>query len=87
MAGDVNGARQTLRDGYNINNLSEDIYLAAVKLEIENEEYARARKLLERARNSACSAKVIMKWAKLEWYVRMVFFFAVLKSKTKKFSN
>lgn len=39
-----------------------------MKLESENNEYERARKLLAKARNSsACSAKVYMKSAKLEW--------------------
>lgn len=62
------GARKTLQDGFRSLSNSQEIYLAAVKLEIENEEYNRSRKLLEKAKNSpACTAKVIMKWAKLEW--------------------
>ena len=49
---------------------SEKIWLAAVKLESENEEYERARKLLARARDpekGAPTARVFMKSAKLEW--------------------
>ena len=44
--------------------------MAAVKLESENNEYERARKLLARARDpkrGAPTARVFMKSAKLEW--------------------
>ena len=41
--------------------------MAAVKLESENNEYARAKKLLTRARDSAPTCRVYMKSAKLEW--------------------
>ncbi len=41
--------------------------MAAVKLESENGEYERARLLLEKARASAGTARVMMKSAKLEW--------------------
>lgn len=41
--------------------------MAAVKLESENSEYARARRLLEKARASAPTARVWMKSARLEW--------------------
>ena len=37
---------------------SEEIWLAAVKLESENNEYERARELLKRARGSAATARV-----------------------------
>lgn len=37
---------------------SEEIWLAAVKLESENNEYERARKLLSKARSSAPTARV-----------------------------
>lgn len=46
---------------------SEEIWLAAVKLESENAEYERARKLLAKARGSAPTPRVMMKSAKLEW--------------------
>lgn len=41
--------------------------MAAVKLESENSEYARARRLLAKARASASTARVWMKSARLEW--------------------
>ena len=43
--------------------------MAAVKLESENLEYARARKLLAKARSSAPTPRVLMKSAKLEWHL------------------
>lgn len=50
LAGDVAAARETLKEGFKSNSQSEEIYLAAVKLETENEEYDRARKLLEKGK-------------------------------------
>ena len=50
-----------------INPNSEEIWLAAVKLESENAEYQRAKKLLEKARSSAPTPRVVMKSVKLEW--------------------
>lgn len=41
--------------------------MAAVKLESENSEYARARRLLMKARSSAPTERVMMKSVKLEW--------------------
>lgn len=41
--------------------------MAAVKLESENAEYERARRLLAKARASAPTPRVMMKSAKLEW--------------------
>ena len=52
---------------FKANPNSEEIWLAAVKLESENQEYARARKLLARARESAPTSRVFMKSTKLEW--------------------
>ena len=46
---------------------SEEIWLAAIKLESENNEFERARRLLAKARSSAPTARVYMKSAKLEW--------------------
>lgn len=43
------------------------MWLAAVKLESENNEFERARILLEKARASAGTARVMMKSIKLEW--------------------
>lgn len=52
---------------FQANPNSEEIWLAAVKLESENSEYERARRLLAKARASAPSPRVLMKSAKLEW--------------------
>ena len=67
LAGDVPAARNILALAFQANPNSEEIWLAAVKLESENNEHARARKLLNRARDSAPTARVYMKSAKLEW--------------------
>ncbi|VDL89024.1 unnamed protein product [Schistocephalus solidus] len=60
-------ARSTLARAFEANPNSEEIWLAAVKLESENSEYARARRLLAKARASAPTARVWMKSARLEW--------------------
>lgn len=60
-------ARSTLANAFQANPNSEEIWLAAVKLESENSEYARARRLLAKARASAPTARVWMKSARLEW--------------------
>lgn len=60
-------ARSILALAFQANPNSEEIWLAAVKLESENGEYERARLLLEKARASAGTARVMMKSAKLEW--------------------
>ena len=86
-------ARSILALAFKANPNSEEIWLAAVKLESENNEYERARcvcvsvsvcachqmhfpfnklfycirRLLERARASAGTTRVMMKSAKLEW--------------------
>ena len=67
LAGDVSGARTILALAFGANPNSEEIWLAAVKLESENREYERARKLLAKACHSAPTARVFMKSAKLEW--------------------
>ncbi|XP_065898185.1 pre-mRNA-processing factor 6-like [Dysidea avara] len=67
LAGDVPSARSILALAFKANPNSEEIWLAAVKLESENNEYERARRLLERARASAGTTRVLMKSAKLEW--------------------
>lgn len=67
LAGDVPAARSILALAFDANPNSEEIWLAAVKLESENNEYERARKLLTKARQSASTARVFMKSAKLEW--------------------
>ncbi|VDQ09998.1 unnamed protein product [Trichobilharzia regenti] len=67
LAGDVPAARSILARAFEANPNSEEIWLAAVKLESENKEYARARRLLDKACASASTARVWMKSARLEW--------------------
>lgn len=67
LAGDVPAARGILSYAFQANPNSEEIWLAAVKLESENAEYERARRLLAKARASAPTPRVMMKSAKLEW--------------------
>lgn len=67
LAGDVPAARGILSLAFQANPNSEEIWLAAVKLESENSEYERARRLLAKARGSAPTPRVLMKSAKLEW--------------------
>jgi Tfp pilus assembly protein PilF len=55
---DVPAARSTLAQAFQANPNSEEIWLAAVKLESENNEYERARRLLQKARASAPTARV-----------------------------
>jgi pre-mRNA-processing factor 6 len=70
MADDVQGARSLLAQAFGANPNSEEIWLAAVKLESENREYDRARKLLAKACHSAPTGRVFMKSAKLEWQLK-----------------
>lgn len=65
--GDVPAARGILSLAFQANPNSEEIWLAAVKLESENSEYERARRLLAKARASAPTPRVMMKSARLEW--------------------
>ena len=67
LAGDVPSARFILALAFKANPSSEEIWLASVKLESENNEYEKARHLLERARVNASTSRVMMKSAKLEW--------------------
>ncbi|XP_022245664.1 pre-mRNA-processing factor 6-like [Limulus polyphemus] len=67
IQGDVPAARSILSLAFQANPNSEEIWLAAVKLESENNEYERARRLLAKARSSAPTARVMMKSVKLEW--------------------
>ncbi|KAK0053867.1 pre-mRNA-processing factor 6 [Biomphalaria pfeifferi] len=67
LAGDVPAARSILALAFQANPNSEEIWLAAVKLESENNEFERARRLLQKARASAPTARVFMKSVKLEW--------------------
>lgn len=67
LAGDVPAARSILALAFQANPNSEEIWLAAVKLESENNEFERSRRLLQKARASAPTARVMMKSVKLEW--------------------
>lgn len=58
LAGDVPGARGVLERAFVANSESEQIWLAAVKLEAENGEVEAARELLARARTVADTDRV-----------------------------
>lgn len=68
LGGDVPAARQILAEAFAANPDSEDVWLAAFKLEFENQEFQRARLLLQRARetSSASTPRVWMKSALVE---------------------
>ena len=68
----MSAARTILALAFQANPNSEEIWLAAMKLESENGEYERARRLLEKARASAGTARVMMKSAKLEWVLKNI---------------
>ena len=51
-------ARSILSLAFKANPNSEEIWLAAVKLESENNEFERARRLLQKARANAPTARV-----------------------------
>ena len=57
-AGDVTRAREILDEAFIANPESEQIWLAAVKLEAENGEWNNARELLARARKVADTERV-----------------------------
>merc|ERR1712176_718476 len=65
--GDVKSARGILEQAFEACQQSEEIWLAAVKLESECDELKRARQILAKARTSASSPRVMMKSAKLDW--------------------
>ena len=58
LQGDVPAARSILALAFQANPNSEEIWLAAVKLESENNEFERSRRLLQKARASAPTARV-----------------------------
>jgi len=58
LAGDVPAAREVLEQAFIANPESEQIWLAAVKLEAENGELGVARELLIRARTVADTERV-----------------------------
>lgn len=58
LAGDVPGARLVLHQAFDANLESEQIWLAAVKLEVENDEIVAAREILNRATSVAGTDRV-----------------------------
>jgi len=58
LAGDVPGARVVLHQAFDANLESEQIWLAAVKLEVENDELVAAREILNRATTVAGTERV-----------------------------
>ncbi|CDJ63352.1 LOW QUALITY PROTEIN: U5 snRNP-associated 102 kDa protein, putative [Eimeria necatrix] len=66
LKGDINAARRILAEAFSHNENSEAISLAAVKLERENNEFERARKLLKRTRQNINTANVWMQSIQLE---------------------
>ena len=63
----MKSARGILEQAFEACQQSEEIWLAAVKLESECDELKRARQILAKARTSASSPRVMMKSAKLDW--------------------
>jgi pre-mRNA-processing factor 6 len=55
VSGDVAGARQILSEAFRANPDSEDVWLAAFKLEFESREVERARLLLHKARETGAA--------------------------------
>ena len=68
LSGEVNVARQILSEAFTANSDSENIFLAAFKLEFENSELERARFILDKARasDSGSTQRVWMKSAIVE---------------------
>ncbi len=67
LAGDTKGARQILAEANKTIADSEAIWLAAVKLERETNNFERARLILQKGRELAPSAKIWKESARLEW--------------------
>ncbi|CAL2047807.1 unnamed protein product [Caenorhabditis brenneri] len=64
----IDEARQTLKDAQSKHDhQSEKMWLAATKIEIETDQFDRARALFAEAREKAPSARVWMKNARFEW--------------------
>ena len=62
-------ARSILSLAFKANPNSEEIWLAAVKLESENNEFERARRLLQKARANAPTARVGQFSFSAEYYI------------------
>ena len=73
LGGDVPAAREVLERAFVRNSESEQIWLAAVKLEAENGELGVARELLVRAPTVADTESVIISFISLpggQWRIR-----------------
>jgi pre-mRNA-processing factor 6 len=68
VAGEIDTARKILEEAFRANADSEEIWLAAFKLEFENNEPERARAILAKARQSEATStrRVWMKSAIVE---------------------
>jgi len=66
MSGNIQGSRETLNEAFSVHQGSENIFLAAVKLERMNNEIERARRLLTKAREDCSSGRIWMQSAQLE---------------------
>ena len=66
LGGDVTSARQVLGDAFSANPSSEAVWLAAFKLEAENNEIKNARMLLNKARSQSGTERIWMKSAVFE---------------------
>lgn len=66
LAGDIPSAKKILEAAFAANPNSEQVWLAAIKLEVETGEFERARVLLKSARTQADTERVWMKSALLE---------------------
>jgi pre-mRNA-processing factor 6 len=64
--GDITGAKEVLHHAFEANEGSEQIWLAAIKLEMETQQYKKAQELLSDARKRANTARVWMKSVVLE---------------------
>jgi pre-mRNA-processing factor 6 len=69
MAGDAPAAWNILAIAFKVIANSEDIWLAAVKVESENNELERTKKLLSNARSSAATLRLV---AFLFGYVKLI---------------
>jgi pre-mRNA-processing factor 6 len=59
--GDIDGARAVLSKAFERNSNNEEIWLAAVNLEVENKNYDMAKELLAKARSEACTERIFVK--------------------------
>ena len=80
-------ARSILALAFQANPNSEEIWLAAIKLESEDNEYERARRLLARARSNAPTARVRCEVAQNSQYSSFLRYVLLCCLMVKSFSN